>query len=460
MKQPVDIPLSDGNLGNGKKVDGLQVKLGIAEKGEPNLLYEIASPNDASFYFGAGSLVDTINRHFAEGGKTCYAMRPVNDVEGSVSSVTHTGSGSAVMTVTGDIMETRRVVVEIIQGGAFETATFRYSLDNGITWSDVFTTPAVDVSIALFGSVKVSFSGSGDAFNNGDTYAFSTTAPTASMTEFLVAVDAIRMQYSPERFPYRFIHIIGGFDRPFWEAIKTKLPEFEDARIFINFILEYPAIADGEDILSYYYTMKDELRLFSALRISIVCSRLRYGTDESFKSAAILLGAVLSGCKVNEHPGHVGQFASKTAVKIQHWTELSSIIDSLETAKGVFACQYQNWEGIYIKKDWLLSPADSDFQTIHDLRPADKARFIAYTKIMPYVNSEEGADGDEGGVESLKADIDNAISEQMEEPGNAEIKGHETELAFAANEVTGKLHLQKRGTNERYTLEIGYRKSE
>lgn len=460
MKQPVNIPLSDGNLGNGKKVDGLHVKLGVAEKGDPNILYEIASPNDASYYFGAGQLVDNLDRHFAEGGKTCFAMRPVNDVAGSVSEVTHTGSGSAVMSVSGEIKGTRDVVVEIVQGGAFETATFRFSTDSGVTWSDVFATPATDTEIALFDSVTISFSGTGDAFESGDTYVFTTTAPTASMTEFLAAVDAIRMQYSPDLFPYRFIHIVGGFDRPFWEAIKTKQPEFEDDRIFVHFVLEYPAIAEGEDVPAYYYAMKDELRLFSALRESVVCSRLRYGTDTDFKSAAIHLCAVLSRCKVNEHPGHVGQFVSKTATAIQHWDELTPIIDSLELAKGIFACHYQNWDGIYIKKDWLMSPADSDFQTIHDLRPADKARFIAYNNIMPYVNSEEGADGDEGGVDSLKADIDNAISEQMEEPGNAEIKGHETELSFADNEVTGKLHLQKRGTNERYTLAIGYRKGE
>ncbi|HOW82441.1 MAG TPA: DUF2586 family protein [Spirochaetota bacterium] len=453
MDSPVTVNLADGRLGQGDEfADGLHVKIGVAEGGSANTVYAIASRRETIARFGAGALVDSLTRHFEEGGKALFAMRPTNSLAGSIGSVTQSGTGP-LLTPTGTPTGARSFKVQIVAGGAAETATYRYSNDGGVTWSSIYTTPAQGSSIVLTDGVTISF-GTG-TFAAGEEYTFATTAPNAAAADFIDAIDAVRAAYNPASCAYTFIHIVGGFARTFWESVKSTLADFETARIFVNFILEYPAYASG-DVDAYLQTMLDEYRLFQEKRISVVGGYIRYGDDSVYRSAAILLCANLSRCRTNIHPGWVNAFKSLTGKEIRHWTEIQDFINDLDGANVILAVQYPNWDGIYIKKDHLMGPSTSDYQTIHDLRPADKVRRLAYSKIMPFVNAD--AEGSDSGVDSLIAEIDLAISQAMEDPAKKEIKGHTTRLTFNASTkaVTGSIDIQPKGTMETITVDVGY----
>ncbi len=460
MESPVKIDLVDGGLGRGPEgSDGLHLKIGVAEEGDFDMVYEITSSREAAAKFGSGPLVDSIVRHFDEGGIKLFAMRPDNDQPGSIDAVTQAGTGTAVCTPAGTPTGSRDFIIEIILGGAHETATYRWSEDGGINWSSVYTTPAVDAPISLSAGVTVSF-GTG-TFVAGDQYSFSSHAPTASVTNFLAAIDQAKLQYDPKNKPFRFCHIVGGFDRSFWESVGSKTDDFETSRNFINFILEYPPKADAVAVATYLQEIIDEGRLFQHKRVAVVGGRIRYGDDTDFKSLAIMLCANLSRSRTNIHPGWVKEFRSKTGKEIQFWSDgLGDYISGFDSANIIAAVHYDQWEGIYIKKDHLMAPDDSDFQTIHDLRPADKARRLAYDKIMPFVNGDAG--GDTSGMESLVAEIDLEISSEMEKAGEAEIGGHKTNLEFDpdTDEVTGSIDIYRKGTMEKFTIGLGYKKSE
>ena len=456
MESPVDIRIKDGGLGRGGSgADGLHVKIGVAEGGDANKLYLISNDKEVPFVLGGGMLSDTLTRHFDEKGNRCFGIRPVNDVNGSIGSITKSGNG-AVLSATGQPLATKDYVVEIISGGASESATFRFSGDGGIKWSGVFVTPAVSSEIDLGNGVKISF-GSGDLVT-GERYSFSSVGPTASVTEFLKTIDEVRKLYNPKLAPYRFIHIVGGFDRSFWEAVKSKIQDFEDNRIFIHFILEYPKALDGADITEYFRLMKEEAKLFESKRIAVVGSRQRYGSDSEFRSTAIMLCANLSNEKTNTHPGWVERFKSISSSEIEHWNVINESGEYLDLANIIFARHYSNWDGIFIHQDNLMSDETSDFQKIHEIRPADKVRFLAYNKIMPFINA--AVEGGSGGLNSLIAEIDVEIETKMEQAGRAEIAGHETELVFDedTNEVTGSVAIYKIGTMEKITIDIGYQK--
>ncbi|GAB4220023.1 MAG: DUF2586 family protein [Spirochaetota bacterium] len=461
MIQPVTLNVVDGGLGYGLTgTDGLHVKIGIAEKGDTNKLYSIGSKQVARNTFGKGPLVDSVTYHFDEGGIKCFALRPDNDIAGSIGQITHSGSGSATMQATGTPTGARQFVIEIVTGGACETATYRWSEDGGINFSDIYTTPASGTPIQLSCGISISFSGTGDCFVKGDRYSFSTIAPQASAVSFLNALDAVKNQYNPDSAAYTFIHIVGGFERSFWEAVKAKEEEFEDKRIFVRFILEYPPKDEQTSITEYLQTMIDECKLFTSKKIGIVGGRLRYGSDTEYKSAAILLCAKLSQCKVNEHPGYVRKYASKIATEIEFWNEMEEYVTDLDDANVILAVKYANWPGIYIKKDHCMAAADSDYQTIHQGRVIDKVCRIAYQKIMPFVNGV--AEGGESGIDSLIAEIDAAINSSMRIPGDEEIVKHEIEIDpdqdLSSGELKGQIHIYPTNIMERITIDIGYRK--
>jgi len=462
MIQPVTLNIADGGLGYGLiGIDGLHAKLGIAEGGAANTMYDVGSKRMAVAYFGKGALVDSLTRHFDEGGLKCLAMRPDNDISGSIGTITHTGTGTATMQAAGTVMGARNFVIDIVAGGTFEVATFRWSDDGGINWSDVFITPPASTPIILSCGVSISFTGTEDCFVKGDRYSFSTIAPGASVASFLTAIDALKNHYNPDSAAYTFIHIVGGFERSFWEAIKAKEEEFEAKRIFIRFVLEYPPKDDSSTVESYLQGMIDECKLFSSKKIAIVGGRIRYGSDSDFKSAATLLCAKLSQCKVNEHPGYVRKYASTIAKEIEFWDDgLQDYIEDLNDANVIIAVQYANWKGMFIKKDNIMAPDDSDYQTIHHGRVIDKVRKIAYQHIMPFVNGV--AEGGESGIDSLVAEIDAAIATNMEVPGNEEIVKHEVVIDpdqdITSGELKGQIHIYPTNIMEKITIDVGYRK--
>jgi hypothetical protein len=259
--------------------------------------------------------------------------------------------------------------------------------------------------------------------------------------------------------------VVGGFNRDFWESAGSLADDWDEMKIHGFFVLEYPAKGDGVEADDYFQAMLDEARLFNHKRIALVGSREKYGTDTDFKSSAIRLCAVLSRSKVNVHPGYVKDYASLTATEIEHWDILRGFADDFDGGNIIIACKYDQWPGIYIKADHLMSANTSDYQMIHELRPADKARRIAFSKIMPFVNSEQGAAGDTTGIESLKAEIDVEIASRMEQPGESEINGHVTELQYAERTdtqgriikgITGFIGIYKKGTNEFIEVDVGY----
>jgi len=62
--------------------------------------------------------------------------------DGYISAVTETKTGTGTVTPDGDVYADLDVIIEIVLGGDPGTATFKYSIDNGVTYSSTITTVA------------------------------------------------------------------------------------------------------------------------------------------------------------------------------------------------------------------------------------------------------------------------------------------------------------------------------
>ncbi len=212
------ITLTDGGVGRTPKgADGIHLKIGVAEGGVANKVYEASSYYDAKKVLKQGSLLDAIRVYFNEFSqakkqtpvKILFA-RAEADVSGTTGSLVHKGTGTATHTTSGVVTGSRTFVIKITKSGVSGTAIYSKSSDGGNTFSEEITTPASGSSISLGAGVNIVFTDgatSTDSFVSGDTYTFRSTAPTASVANVLACVNASRQQHQA-----KFVHIMGATD--------------------------------------------------------------------------------------------------------------------------------------------------------------------------------------------------------------------------------------------------------
>lgn len=190
--------IGNGNLG-GKPVNaiGALVFVGPCSLGEKNTPYYLTRDSDIAALLGQGDLPDRLRDFFAVGGRYAIAVPSNADVAGTFGAVDDGSSGSADMnTPTGSVNAAYDMVVEILTGGNFNEATFRYSPDGGDNWygpytipeqttppnSDPFVVPGTGISLTW----NDAGAGSG-SFVEGDYWQFATVAPTSSISALMEA---------------------------------------------------------------------------------------------------------------------------------------------------------------------------------------------------------------------------------------------------------------------------------
>ena len=203
------IPSSTGTLRDG----GLGVlpedttqtswKIGVSSAGTAGQVYTFRGTDTQSVVssLGYGPLVDAIVAHLLKsGGKTVYAYKATASTAGSSSAVTKTGT-SPNMTLTGTPINYADGKVVIVAGGTLGTATFRYSLDGGDTYSDTIATAAT-YAIAEQG-ITLNFAAG--SYVAGDYYTWVDTAPAMTNANLSDGLDDIIE--SP--LEAAFVHVVG-----------------------------------------------------------------------------------------------------------------------------------------------------------------------------------------------------------------------------------------------------------
>ena len=107
------------------------------------LVRTISSLQDVRDLLGYGPLAEAVAHYITVAGPSCYAVAAVAQ-PGSVGSV-HPGDDNAAatgaqVTITGTPLDSYDVLVTIVKGGVVGTATFKYSLDGGVTISPEIVT--------------------------------------------------------------------------------------------------------------------------------------------------------------------------------------------------------------------------------------------------------------------------------------------------------------------------------
>lgn len=212
MTDNLEITVLDGALAvRAAPIDALHVSVGCATAGPIATPIETASIKELVDTFTSGPMPEAAALVIYLTGASVIAMRTTTQTAGAASAVVFTGTGTSVITVTGNPVDKYDAVVSVITGGTIGVAgiQFKYSLDGGRKWS-----PTIDLGTANTYAIP----GSGATLNfaagtlvAGDAATFTTTEPLFDATGATACITAFQNAANVAAF-FHFVSKVSGSD--------------------------------------------------------------------------------------------------------------------------------------------------------------------------------------------------------------------------------------------------------
>lgn len=320
-------------------------------------------------------LADAVGTILGAAGGPVVVTRATAGVAATVSAVTTTGAGPTVTNNSSAPLNTYDVIVEITKGGAIATSEYRFSLDNGATYSPSFVTAA---TITL-GTSGVSLALAAGTYVLGDKYLVATTAPHFDATNLATATTAA--QAATSTLDWKFFGLIG---QPSTAAAGVLL--FSPLATFLA------GEASGPD--RYYRALMNGgagttsafLTAFNAVtstRVGVaysttdapapfaVMGRARAHKMPLVNQAIVRAAANVMSTDLAQTAGAETVGALGGVISISHDEFLAEA--GLDAKKIITARSYSNTEGFFLTNGWLKSADGSDFEFFQHGRIIDEA---------------------------------------------------------------------------------------
>lgn len=461
----VNVNILDGGLGIlPPSASGLQAMVGVCSAGTVGEIVSITDPGQITEKFGTGPLVNALFDSFANGARTVYAVRAEGDIAGTADAVTATKTGLGDMTVTGAPLDAYEAVVEIIDGGGFNEAAFKYSLDGGDNWSAKITVPSDGVYEIAGTGLTLNFSedteSPSQSFLAGDEYAFPCTAPAASVAKTGAAVDVLLAS----NYLYEFIYIVGESDAAMWTVLDVKASAAESSYRYIHLLCEARGPDAGETADAWVTALQTEIADFASTRVSVCAGRgeildMNTGRQVDRNGAGLYAGRV-SSTGVQESPGKVrlGPVSGMLALKPDGIN--NGHILALDQAGYITFRQCVGLSGFYVTNGRIAAESTSDFQYVEVRRPMDRACTLVRNAAL---NFEHGEIDPTNLAQSLKP-LEAALTQPLEimaSPSSGEIARGRVVIPLdqdilATGKITAKIRIVPMAIMRWIELEVGY----
>jgi uncharacterized protein DUF2586 len=178
-----------------------------------------------------------LTAYLAAAGVTVYFCRLATTANGSNTAVTHTGTGSSVMTVTGTPFDIYNTIVTMTRSGTVGTDPepgFTVSLDGGLTSSAEIRVPASGTYTGLAATTGLTLVFTAASTIVGDTYMFQSTSPTANSASVTAGVQSLRDDVKTVGIGY----VVGAMAASVAAATATVADTFITRKKFIRIIGE------------------------------------------------------------------------------------------------------------------------------------------------------------------------------------------------------------------------------
>lgn len=316
---------------------------------------------------------------------------------GTLGAVTRKGTtGTSVMTATGTPNDAYDVTLRVTRAGTIADGDTAVTITrNGVT--------SVELAVPVGGELVIPNTGVTVNFAAGslvkdETYAFTSTAPAATVSELALAVENL-LATRPD---LRHVHVLGAATPALAAAVDAILTERETRNYYTNALLEARPMTAGESMSDYLAAIEAQFAGFSSTRVAIALD----GGDVynpvtrllEHRSSAWKLTAHRARQTIGDAPYRVraGAVPAMGALRFDaNLTGTAGRFAALRTLDGR--------EGVFMAAWPMMAPAGSDFDEIQQREVIDRAAQIGYISALDYLGDDIDVDTATGRIAETKA---------------------------------------------------------
>lgn len=311
-------------------------------------------------------------------------IRSTTSTPGACSSVSHTGSGASVMTVSGAAYDKYNVVVTITRGGTVGSDPepgFTVSLDGGLTLiggeirmpsAGTYTIPNTNVLLSFTAALAVV----------GDTYTFTSTPPLSDGTA--LAAGATALSTSPKL--AGLIYFVSPLQSSGVTSVATALAAFLPAKKPLRAVVESIDISSTES--SWMTAIENDFATYTSDLISVAATPILYPSALSGTNFRRSIGfpyiVRLAAIAISKSAGEVADGALENVTTVYHD---EALVPGLDADRFVTATSIPGLIGYYITRPNLMHASGSDFTEMQYGRVMDEAVRTTYNFFVQRLNS-------------------------------------------------------------------------
>ncbi len=364
---------------------------GVASAGpinEPSDPYSV--PGNVAVDFGYGPGPELAANLVASGIRTIFT-RVETDTVGTVSSVTFSGTGTCVLSISGDPFQAYDISVVVSKAGTAGSEpepSFQVSFDGGRTYSRSIRMPANRIYSGFADFTGLTLNFTAGTMVVGDEYTATSTDPVFVAAGVVDALAAFRTSKSQAALHFT----TGALDESGVTECLTQTNSFIDQKKFCRFVFEARDIASGETAAQWMDSISADFAAFTDNRISVAAGAARITsalTGFRLRKNILWLAAVRAGQVSARTQGPTfgqdlgatedGPLVSFTqngqgsAVTEVYYDE--QLTPGLDEARFITVTSYPGDEqnGYYICNPNIMSGPTSDFNLLQLGRVMDEA---------------------------------------------------------------------------------------
>lgn len=373
--QDVNHIIEDGLLATETTGTGVHIKIGAAPAdiaaGGSVTIKGTDSINKIRAKLGYSPLADAVMTSTENGALKVICIPVTASVPGTITAGHTQAANDGEITLSGTPYNSFGIVTEITGKGGLNTATFRYSLNGGYTFTEDITVPLSGTYQIAEAGVSLTFVVAEDkSFEIGDIFHWETTEPQLSTANVLEAMDTIKSIKDEAE----YVHIVGAASAATWAAVSAAQTELQE-RYHKPLFVMLEAYRQGEESLAEYMSsLLEDRKKVQNRCIQVVASWLLYtGMDGAIKeiNAAGIVAGLYSRVTVNKSIGEVAAI-SLSEYKIHTLLLPEDRIEELDAAGYLTLRQYDGLLGYYVTNARMFSPPESDFKYAEDIRVLHK----------------------------------------------------------------------------------------
>lgn len=446
---------------------GVHMKIGASfiKSDEPVIITGSHKLEYMTKLLGLSPLRDAVMDSVENGASRIICIPVTPSAKGTVKTLEPAVSeGSGAVTIDGSPNNKFDIIVRITGRGVLNTASFKYSINGGYTYSEEQTVPLSGKYELPDTGMTISFTADGaQNYEIDDTYSWQTTAPTLTNEDVIKGINVIRgIKQEAE-----IVHVVGACTADTWAMVSAMQTELQERyHKPLMFVLEAFEKSGSESMDDYIAALKEARKLVKNYQVQVVASRALYigmdGLGRDTNTAGIVCG-LYSRTSVNKSIGETAVVSVSDGKILKHLPDGldDDAVDEIDGLGYLTIRQYDGLAGYYINNARMMGAEGTDYRYAEDVRVLNKiireTRKTALLQLQTDIDLEKPEADLKAKTLFIQAPLDQMVTDR--EISSAEVTVPDDAVETVITEGTLRLTIRyvQRGIIRNIEIDVGRR---